>query len=276
MKLEVNGATVHASTGGRAHVEGRPWVVFLHGAGFNHLTWVLQTRALAYDGWNVLAPDMPGHNLSAGEPIEGIAAQAKWVLDVMDAAGCERAVVAGHSQGGLIALEMAKAAPERVAGIVFVSTAAAIPVNSALIEMAEKDEERAFASMVSWAHGPEAHLHENTWPGASHVFFGIDTMRLNVRGALAVDLRSCAAYKDGPEAAGSVRCPTLCILAELDRMTPLKNGMALAQALPDNETVVLARSGHTSPTEKPREVNEAIRRFLSSRVQPIAMAAQQA
>ncbi|GIL00978.1 MAG: alpha/beta hydrolase [Alphaproteobacteria bacterium] len=263
MKLSVNGAIAHASTGGRRHAEGRPWLVFLHGAGANHLAWVLQARALAYDGFNVLAPDLPGHYLSDGAPIEGIAAQARWVLDAMDAAGAAQAVLVGHSQGGLIALEVARAAPQRVRGVVFIGTAAAIPVNPALIETAENDEERAFASMVSWALGPDAHRHDNTWPGASHVNFGIETMRLNRAGTLAADLRSCAAYEGGIEAARGLACPTLCIFARLDRMTPLKNGLALAAALPDNETVIVEGSGHTLPTERPREVNAAIRRFLA-------------
>lgn len=262
MKLMVRGSAAHVSTGGRAPAEGRPWIVLLHGSGFCHLSWALQSRALAFDGWNVLAPDLPGHNLTGGEAIGGIAGQADWVLDLMDAAGAPSAVIVGHSMGGLIALELAKAAPERVGGIVFIATAAAIPVNPALIETAEQDEEAAFASMVSWAHGPSAHLHENTWPGASHVNFSLEVMRRNPIGTLATDLKSCAAYRDGEAAARGVSCPTLCIFARLDRMTPVRNGLALAGLLRDNETVIVEDSGHTIPTERPREVNAAIRKFL--------------
>ncbi|MEZ5792610.1 MAG: alpha/beta fold hydrolase [Nitratireductor sp.] len=68
MHFEVDGIPAYASTGGRKHDPDKPWIVFLHGAGSSHLSWVLQTRALSYDGWNVLAPDMPGHNLT-GVPL---------------------------------------------------------------------------------------------------------------------------------------------------------------------------------------------------------------
>lgn len=266
MKYEIGGVEVHASTGGRAHEADRPWIVFLHGAGFSHLTWALQSRAMAYDGWNVLAPDMPGHGLSAGEPIAGIEAQARWVLDLFDAAGIGAAVVIGHSMGGLIMLELARIAPERVKAMVFIATGAAIPVNPALIETAEQREPVAQRQMVSWAFGPAAHRNDNTWPGASHVHFGLETMARNVGGALALDLKSCAAYADGTEVAAGISRPTLCIFARLDRMTPLKSGLALAEQLGDNETIIVEDCGHSIPTERPREVNRALRDFLARRV----------
>ena len=266
MHLTIDGRKVHVATGGRAHREGQNFILFLHGAGSSHLAWALQTRALAYDGWNVAAPDFPGHFLSGGDALKGIEAHARFVLGLMDAIGAAKAVVAGHSMGGLIALEMGRIAPERVEAVVLIGTAAAIPVNPALIQMAESREEEAFASMISWSYGPEAQLHENTWPGASHIAYGLDTMRRNVKGVLADDLKTCAAYEEGTQAASGLKCPSLCILAGNDRMTPLKNGRTLAGLLPDNELVVIAASGHTLPSEKPREVNAAIRAFLSRRV----------
>ena len=264
MRVEVNGIDCHVATGGRAHQPGRPWIFFLHGAGSSHLIWVLQTRALAYDGWNVAAPDLPGHFLSRGEPLTSIGEQARFVLALMDELGVDQAVFVGHSMGGLIGLEISRVAPRRVAGLVFVATAAAIPVNAKLIETARKDEEAAFAAMTSWGFGPEAHVNENTWPGGGHVGFGLDSMRLNRPGSLAVDLEACNAYSQGMEAAAAIAVPALGVFAEADRMTPKRNGLALAQAVPDCRLLVLPRSGHTIPTERPHELNAALREFLGS------------
>ena len=265
MRFEVDGIVTHAATGGRAHVDGRPWVVFVHGAGSSHLTWLLQTRSIAYDDCNVLAPDLPGHYLSQGEPLGSVPDMAQWMLKAMDAVGCERAIVCGHSMGGLIALEMARLAPERVEGIVFAATADAIPVNPQLIETAETSEHKAFEAMMAWAHGPDAHMHDNTWPGGSHIHFGIDMMALNRKGALAADLKACAAFDQGEALARALRCPSLCVFAVHDKMTPLKAGKLLASFLPDNETVILADSGHTIPTERPREFTAVLRDFLAAR-----------
>lgn len=263
MKVQLNKAEIHVGTGGREHVAGKPFVIFLHGAGNCHLTWVSQSRALAYDGYNIIAPDMPGHNLSGGEPLAGIEAQADWYLQLMDALSCEKAVLVGHSQGGLIALEIAAKAPERVTGIGFIATANAIPVNDALIGMAETKQHKAIAAMTAWGHGPEAHMHENTWPGASNITYGLEVMELNAETALATDLKSCAEFESGLEKAAGVKCPTICIFAEKDKMTPVKFGKALAGALPDNELHVLPGVGHMLPVERPREVNALLRGFLN-------------
>ncbi len=265
MNIDVGGNEIHLSTGGRPHVAGRPTIVFLHGAGFSHLSWVLQARAFAYDGWNVIAPDMPGHFRSSGSPLASIGEMTDWAIAVLDACAVKQAVIAGHSMGGLVALELARRAPERVAAMVLCATALAIPVNARLIDTAETNEPAAFASMVSWAHGADAHKHENTWPGASHVNFSIETMSRNAEGVLAADLKACTSYAGGAEAAVAVRCPTLCILAKQDRMTPIGNGRRMAAAIAGSQMIELD-CGHTLMTEKPRETNAALRAFLKSHV----------
>ncbi len=264
MKFQIDGNQIHAATGGRAHMAGRRWIVFLHGSGYSHLSWVLQTRALAYDGWNVLAPDLPGHGFSQGEPPETIEEMAGFVLAVMDAAGAEKAVLAGHSMGGLIALEIARAAPQRVEALVLIGTAAEIPVNPKLIQTAVSKSDEAIAAMNSWGYGPGAHVAQNTWPGANHIAFGMALMHEGKRNALAEGLKACAAYKHGAEAAAGFKGRALCIVAEFDRMTPNRNGLALAAMLQNAQTVYVKGSGHCMHTEAPRQVNDSLRAFVAS------------
>ena len=61
MKLELGHHIVHIATGGRAPNADAPALLFLHGSGQSHLTWVLQSRYFAYEGYNIIAPDFPGH-----------------------------------------------------------------------------------------------------------------------------------------------------------------------------------------------------------------------
>ena len=53
--------------------------------------------------------------------------------------------------------------------------------------------------------------------------------------------------------------PTKVILGERDMMTPAKAGKALAAAIPEARTVVLAGAGHMLMTERPDELLAAIR-----------------
>ncbi|MEM9330557.1 MAG: alpha/beta hydrolase [Pseudomonadota bacterium] len=264
MKFELNGVQIYASTGGRDHVEGNPFLIFLHGAGSSHLVWTQQSRSFAYGGHNVLAVDFPGHNLSSGEPLASVEEQAEWLIGLMDHLKIERATLVGHSQGGLVALAVAGKAPERVEKIGFIATALAIPVNDVLISTAESRQSVAKSSMTAWGHGPDAHHFENSVPGFSNVGLGLRIMDLNPESALPSDLKACAAFEKGAEIAKGIECATLCVLAGRDRMTPLKFGKKLAETLPNNTLHILADSGHTIPTERPHELNEYLREFLAS------------
>ena len=48
-------------TGGQRLERERRTALFIHGAGHDHSVWSLQTRYFAHHGWNVIAPDLPGH-----------------------------------------------------------------------------------------------------------------------------------------------------------------------------------------------------------------------
>ena len=264
MRLEIRGQEVYASTGGREHKDGQPWLIFLHGAGSSHLVWTLQSRSFAYSGFNVLAVDFPGHNLSAGEALASVEEQADWLIEVMDALKIGSATLIGHSQGALVCLALAGKDKQRVEKIAFVATAAAIPVNDMLISTAENKESRAKSSMTAWGLGPEAHHFENTVPGFSHIGMGLRTMDLNVEGALPVDLKACAGFEGGIEIAAEIACPTMCVLAGKDKMTPLKFGKKLAETLPNNVLHILPNCGHTIPVERPTELNQFLREFLAS------------
>lgn len=272
MRTAVDGSEVFFSSGGRKHDPARPWIVLLHGAGFTHDCFVLQSRALAFDGWNVIAPDLPGHHLSAGKPPGSVEEMATWTIRLMDAVGCGRAVLAGHSMGALVALEAAATSAERAAGLVTIGAGPEIPVNKALLDLAASDPQAACQRMVSWSFSRQGHFHDNTWPGGSHVHFGLELMARNARGVLATDLAACANYKNGPEWAKSLRAPALVLIADQDRMTPMKAGQALAGMIEGSKTALVEGSGHFMMTERPREVNEAIRRFLArvSPRQPVA------
>ena len=70
---------------------------------------------------HAIAPDRPGHG-SSQLPAAGFAANARAVLDDLDARGITRAVLAGHSYGGGVALSAASLAPGRVAALVLLAS----------------------------------------------------------------------------------------------------------------------------------------------------------
>ncbi|MGB8652569.1 MAG: alpha/beta fold hydrolase, partial [Mycobacteriales bacterium] len=87
-------------------------VVLLHGQPGSAADWD-PVLPLVSD-LDVLVPTRPGYD---GTPPGGFGVSAAAVLRELDAAGVQRAVVAGHSWGGGVALRLALDAPERVASV---------------------------------------------------------------------------------------------------------------------------------------------------------------
>jgi pimeloyl-ACP methyl ester carboxylesterase len=165
MKVTVRGQETFVSTGGRKFDPMGNVLLFIHGSGQSHLSYMLQGRFFANRGWSVLTPDMPAHGLSKGTALITIEDMADWMAELLDTLGVSLANVVGHSQGGLIGLELAQRHPAKVKSLSQVATALAIPVNDALLSMAENKEPAAIAAMTDWGHGVDGHRHDHTMPG---------------------------------------------------------------------------------------------------------------
>ena len=263
MKHELHGDTIHIATGGLDFDATKPVLVFIHGSGQSHLTWVLQTRYFAHRGFSVLAPDLPGHGLSGGTALASIETMADWINDLLDSLGAQTATLIGHSQGVLVALEGARRHPHRVSALGLIAGAMAIPVNDALIEMSQSAPAKAFRMMTSWGHGPGAHKFDNTQPGHAFLGYGRQVMAQNDDAALHADLVACNSYGEGETAAAALAQPTLCLIAGKDKMTPAKFGRKMAASISGAELQIFDRAGHFLPAEYPIEVNDALAAFLA-------------
>jgi pimeloyl-ACP methyl ester carboxylesterase len=259
MRLEVDGRSVFAAGGGRAHALGQPLVVFIHGAGMDHSVWALQSRWFAHHGFNVLAVDLPGHGVSEGPALTDIGAMADWTAQLIEAAGAERAALVGHSMGALVALETAARHPGRVASMALLGAAAKMPVHSDLLAAANANSHAAVDMVSLWGLGAAATLGGAKAPGL-WMFGGTERLLEKAApGVLHADLSACNAYQTGTAAAAKVACATTLILGERDQMTPLAGGRSLAALIENARTIVLPGAGHMSMIERPDEVLEALK-----------------
>ncbi|MEJ2128409.1 MAG: alpha/beta hydrolase [Woeseiaceae bacterium] len=262
MHFEVNGKQVFATTGGKPFDNSRPVVIFLHGSGFDHTVWNLQSRFFAFRNYAVLALDLPGHTHSEGPPLESIESMADWLNDVVNA--LDNISLVAHSQGCLVALEFGSRYPERLRSMSLVTSGLATPVNDVLLGAAKEDPEAAIAMMTGWGFGPAGHLHQGPIPGNSMVTGGTKVMRGNTPDALAADLNACNSYRNGKQAAPRIRCPVQVIVAGKDRMTPRKATDELIAHLHKPEVAVIPESGHIVPQEAPNQCRALLRQFIFS------------
>ena len=130
--LETKGLPALPEAGRSGHVEhdgARIWyaefgegppVVLLHGGLGNAGNWAYQVPALVAAGYRVVGIDSRGQGRSSRDErpysYQLMAADTRAVLDAL---GIERAAFIGWSDGAVTSLEVARAAPERVAGVFF-------------------------------------------------------------------------------------------------------------------------------------------------------------
>ncbi len=270
MKIDVDGASVYAYTGGRTFDPALPVVVFLHGAQHDHSVWALQSRYLAHHGRAVLAVYLPGHGRSAGPALTTVQAMADWTLALLAAAGAKSASLVGHSMGSLIALEAAarslKAGAPAIDRIALVATAYPMRVSDLLLDAAANDEPRAFKMIGIWSsdatHGGYSHKPSAPGPGFGIVWGGRRLMQRQSKGVLSIDFNACNAYADGEKAAQDVGCPVLFVLGEKDAMTMARAGAAFATTMRDARVVLLPGVGHMPMAEAPDATLDVLKEFV--------------
>jgi pimeloyl-ACP methyl ester carboxylesterase len=256
--VELEGRPVQIATGGRPFDRHLPTLVLIHGAGMDHTVWAHQARALTHAGRGVLAVDLPGHAGSAGPALASIEAMAAWLWRLLDGLGVERAALAGHSMGSLVALEAAGQTPERTRGLALLGTVPRMAVHPTMLESAGAGDHRVIDMMVGWSFGRQSLLGAVGAPG-SYLPGGAE--RLLERGdsqVLRGDLAACAAYEGALAAAARVTCPARVILGAEDKMTPASKAAPLAAAIAGSRTILLPGAGHMMMLETPRPVTSAL------------------
>ncbi|HEY7142240.1 MAG TPA: alpha/beta fold hydrolase [Methylomirabilota bacterium] len=231
-----------------------PPLVLVHGAGGSADLWQAQLDGLA-DAGRLVAPDLPGHGPLGGRGKPSIGAYATWLAGFLAAQDEGRpAVLVGHSMGGAIAQTLALAEPERLAGLVLVSTGARLRVLARLVELlrAQPGEGQRLIRDLSFApdapREPVELVERALRDGAPLVTLG--------------DYLACDRFDVRARLAG-IRTPTLVVTGAEDRLTPLRYGRYLAERIPGARLAEIAGAGHFPQLEQPARVDAAIREFLA-------------
>ena len=111
MRIELENQHVFVSPGSPPIREKAPTIVCVHGAGHDHSVWTMYSRFFVRKGYNAIAPDLPGHGQSDGQPLGTISDMAIWVTNILHLLNIQKAVFVGHSMGSLVAAQLATDRP---------------------------------------------------------------------------------------------------------------------------------------------------------------------
>ncbi len=236
-----------------ANDRARKLLVLIHGAGGDHLSWPSQIRRLS--GYRVYTPDLPGHGKSRGHGLQRIPAYGERINNWLNELEFPDIFLGGHSMGGAIALWTAIHHPERVKGLILIGSGASLPVNLSLIE--ELASPQGFPTAVDnicrWSFSPKTE---------SRLIDEVRKQMLKNRPTvLGGDFRACDAY-DLSEQLYRVKAPTLILVGEEDKMTPMRFAEGLREGIRDAELQVIPGAGHMAPLEQPNKTADLIREFL--------------
>ncbi len=229
-------------------------LVLIHGAGGSHLGWHSNLRRLP--GMKVIAPDLSGHGKSKGTGRQSILDYARDVLDFMHALKLPGVILAGHSMGGAIALQAALMAPERISGLIVVSSAAICTIPEDVVYGLSNPNSRE--NTINWL------CERLKSPAGGQKWVEQTRMALqNTRqGILFGDLYACLNF-NLEEECPNVRIPSLVCTGSQDRFIPPALSRRLAKSIPDAKYEVLD-AGHLLPLEKPEELVDVFEKFLVS------------
>ena len=235
-------------------------VILIHGAGEDARIWDRQVAALGI-AHRVLAVDLPGrHRRLNDPPLASHEENAKDVIRQMDKAGMAKAVLAGHSMGGGVALIAALNHPERLSGLVLVVTGARLKMHPDFLEKA-----RQRAEDVNPPNEPPVPTERTLAASVSREVLAW----VRERAMTAPPKTTYADFQanngfDVMERIGNIKTPTLVIGADEDRMAPPKFSEFLAQKIPGAKLVIFSACGHYPQVEQEILFNQSLADFVNS------------
>lgn len=247
------------------HGIGHP-VLFIHGHPFNRSMWQPQVNALR-GKHRVITPDLRGYGDSgrsseSATTLETFAADLVALLDYLQIA---QACIVGLSMGGQVAMEFARAYPERTSSVVLAAT-------FARAETTEGVEARNRMADLLLSEGMAV-------PGCEMLPKLVGKTSMKAMPEIAADvyrmiastdphgaasaLRGRAMRRDYSGFLSTIRVPTLVVVGTEDAFTTVDEAADMHHRISRSRLEVFENVGHMPNLEDAPRFNEALRNLLS-------------
>lgn len=256
-------------------------IVLVHGTSASLHTWQGWAAALRAQR-RVITFDLPAFGLTgpfagryAGQTYRGDE-YARFVLDLMDALGVQRAVLGGNSLGGEVAWRVASLAPQRVERLILVDAAgyafepASIPIGFMLARVPVLNR------LTEWLlpRGVVEASVRDVYGDAGKVtsalvdrYFEL-TLREGNRRALLQRFqamrRDAEAYDDNRVRIRALKLPVLILWGGRDRLIPPAIANQFNADIAGSRLVVFDRLGHVPHDEDPTATAAVVREFVAT------------
>ncbi len=250
---------------GSKHRETDATIVLWHSFLCDGGMWDGQLAALAELG-RVVVIDGPGHGKSEPSPRFTLDDNTRALVDALDVIAKGPIVMAGLSWGGMLAMRLALAAPERMLAMVLIDT------NANAEEAAKRLKYRAMVSLFRRAGVPRWLMEKQIAP----IMFGPRTLRerkeiverffLDVNGysrlGVAHAARAIFGREDITDQLARIDTPTLVVCGREDKATPVARSETIARGIRGARLEVIDHAGHLSAVEEPKALCDVMAPFV--------------
>ncbi len=274
--------TVHADDGTAITVEVDPadpdsphadlTLVLVHGWMCDLDTWHFQRLALR-GRVRIVVLDQRGHGRSGASTAESstLDLMAHDLARVIEEHGTDRVVVAGHSMGGMVTMQLAADHPDlfgsKVVGVMLLGTSAGRLVRGtpALERFAWLF--RHAGPVIDWGRGLNSHMVTRRWavgPDADDRIVAMtDEMLSRAPSRVIVDFYGNFTALDLFHALPTLAAvPVTVLCGTEDLLTPLKHSRRLAEAIDGARLVLVEGAGHMVMLEDAEAVDDALEELL--------------
>ncbi len=178
-------------------------------------------------------------------------------------------LLAGHSMGARVVLEVLRLVPERVGGVALLDTGY-LPKSSGLageeevrkrfnlLQMAQEKGVRAMAR--EWVQGM---VHPDRLTDQALIERILNMFERKSADIFAKQINALIHRPDGTDVLKSIQVPTLILCGRQDTWSPPSQHEAMQQLAPHATLALVDAAGHMAPMERPREVADAMLLWLS-------------
>ena len=239
-------------------------VLFVHGFPHDRSLWTPQMQGLTVQA-RCYAVDLRGFGETTASPPYSMDQYADDLAGLMDVLHIERAVIAGLSMGGYIALAMWRRHPARVRGFVLSNTRAGADSDEGrekrrnLMKVARDQGSSAVAdAMITGMLGKTTRARRPETVNAVHRMIS----SAPVEGVIGA-LQAMMDRPDSTPTLATIEVPTLVVTGDEDALIPIEDVRSMHAAIRGSSLEVITGAGHLSNLERPAAFNHVVSEFLA-------------
>ena len=273
-QIELHGHVCSYRTGGHG-----PVLALVHGITNSSASWEPVLDLLAQQ-FTVVAPDLLGHGDSAKPRGDySLGASASLLRDLLLALGHERAMIAGHSLGGGIAMQFAYQFPERVDRLVLVGSGGLGRQVTPMLRAVALPGAEFVLPLLASQPLVGAGTTVGGWINRIGLRFGADITAMATGFASLQDIEARRAFVHTARSVIDVggqrvsatdklylaeAVPTLIMWGERDPIIPARHGIRAHENMPGSTLKLFPRAGHFPHHDDPVGFATAITDFVAS------------